>query len=218
LRILWLVRANSNRVMHMIAPASTCGFYSRQVLSRITQKTLRGMKTLNLFQGMLGKVLDWLERPLMGLACILLALTIAVAFEEVISRYIFSKSSAILFAINPWMLVWFAYLTMGLVLRKHGHITIDILVNKLSRRVRAIMTGINLMIVMCVSGALAYASVVQVHTLFISNFVSPGLLQAPMWAVQLIMPISLFLLCFCSLEQMLKVFNTEISSPAAEDK
>ena len=72
---------------------------------------------------------------LMGIACIIVCL-------EVFARYFLNRPQVWVFETTEYILLWITFLATAWVLRKEGHVKIDILINHLNPRAQAILNTI----------------------------------------------------------------------------
>ena len=79
-----------------------------------------------------------LDRLLEILCCLVLAVMVAVSCWQVISRYIVGQPSTITEELLRFSLVWISMLGMAYVAGKQQHISLTILIDKVSEKVRLI--------------------------------------------------------------------------------
>lgn len=77
-----------------------------------------------------------LDRMLETICCLVLAMMVAVSCWQVISRYIVGQPSTITEELLRFSLVWVSMLGMAYVAGKQQHISLTILVDKVSTQVR----------------------------------------------------------------------------------
>ncbi|BBS93879.1 ATP-independent transporter subunit [Klebsiella sp. WP7-S18-CRE-02] len=77
-----------------------------------------------------------LDRLLEAVCCLVLAMMVAVSCWQVISRYIVGQPSTITEELLRFSLVWISMLGMAYVAGKQQHISLTILVDKVSAQVR----------------------------------------------------------------------------------
>ncbi len=82
-----------------------------------------------------GRVLDWVLAGAAVLAGLLLAAGIGTVLFEIAARNLFGVSYPWVFEINEYMLVYVPFLAAGWVLRKGGHVTVDLIESVLPTRV-----------------------------------------------------------------------------------
>jgi len=145
-----------------------------------------------------------LEKPILGISMALVAATIVIAFEQVVERYGFGRSSSLLFEINGWMLVWYSYLPLYLLYRWNNHISIEMILVKLPPKRRERLQITNDLIVAGVAATLAYGGVLNCVLLISVGFTSASSLHAPMGVVTAVIPLSMAMLAFCASNSAVK--------------
>lgn len=82
-----------------------------------------------------GRVLDWVLAAAAVLAGLLLAAGIGTVLFEIAARNLFDVSYPWVFEINEYILVYVPFLAAAWVLRKGGHVTVDLIESVLPARV-----------------------------------------------------------------------------------
>lgn len=77
-----------------------------------------------------------LDRLLEVICCLILTVMVAVSCWQVISRYVVGRPSTITEELLRFMLVWISMLGMAYVAGKQQHISLTLLVDKVSARMR----------------------------------------------------------------------------------
>ncbi|OAT21754.1 putative rhamnogalacturonide-specific TRAP-type transporter small transmembrane subunit [Buttiauxella gaviniae ATCC 51604] len=77
------------------------------------------------------------DRLLEGICCLLLAMMVCVSCWQVISRYVVGVPSTVTEELLRFSLVWLSMLGMAYVAGKQQHISLTLLVDKVSPQVRA---------------------------------------------------------------------------------
>jgi C4-dicarboxylate transporter DctQ subunit len=159
----------------------------------VDHKAVRRLSTVS---RILGKVCDYS-------GSILLALLTIIVFLEVIARYIFHASHNWAPEISTFLMLWLTYFMVGVILKAHQHINIDMLPTKLPKRYHAQLliffdiVGLVFAILLCVTG-IKYSLIVRelgIH--------SVTTLATPMWIVRLCVPLGGILLAFFVIERLI---------------
>lgn len=122
----------------------------------------------------------------------LLGVMVVVIFLQIIARYIFGDSFSWSEELARYCAIWLIYITLGAVVLKAQHVTVDAIVSRLPESVKrpweqgiqVVILALN--IVLIVFGTILVARVAELGAL------SPAL-QLPMWVVYAAVPVGLLL-------------------------
>jgi C4-dicarboxylate transporter DctQ subunit len=124
----------------------------------------------------LGRLMRGIERVL---AAALLA-TIALNFANVVGRYGFGRTLVGADEMQTYAMVWIAFLGAAVVAWHGEHLRMDILVRKLSARMKAVIHVVELVSVVAIVGFALWQSVRYVGSMLRLGANSPTA-QIPMW-------------------------------------
>ncbi|WP_449278333.1 TRAP transporter small permease [Leucobacter sp. GX24907] len=122
----------------------------------------------------------------------LLGVMVVAIFLQIVARYVFGDAFSWSEELARYCAIWLIYITLGAVVLKAQHVTVDALVSRLKGRMKqGWEQGIQLVIlalniVLVVYGTILVARVAQLGAL------SPAL-QIPMWVVYAAVPVGLLL-------------------------
>jgi C4-dicarboxylate transporter DctQ subunit len=142
----------------------------------------------------LSKGLDYIENVFAFIGAILLAFATITVVMEVVTRYFFNYSFMWVNEISEYILLYIPFLGAAWLLRSNGHITVDIIEELLSRRLRYIsdifiaLVGIFICIIFVWYGAITTADV------FNRDIRSLTVLQTPQVYVVIVIPVGAFVL------------------------
>ncbi len=126
-------------------------------------------------------------------SALVVLIAIAVTFD-VLMRYLFSKTYAGLFEITEYSLLWITFLGAPWIMKNNGHVRVDLIVNKLRPRKRALLTIIaDFISIFLLLTMTWYTAGLTFHD-FRTSFTLSGILMAPKWPIEIIIPIGFFLL------------------------
>lgn len=91
------------------------------------------------------------------LSCSLLVATFGLVLSQVISRYVFSNPLTWTEELARFALVWLTFISAGFVMARRLHVTVDLVAAKLSKRGAVLMDSFAMLVVLVVSGAMAWA-------------------------------------------------------------
>lgn len=117
----------------------------------------------------------------------------AVSFYAVVMRYGFKSSPAWALEVFEFLMAWSIFLGFGMALRDDHHITVDLLYDRLSYRVKRVLSvasnviGLGYSVFMTVTG-------VQITVLAYQQGIITTDAGIPVWLTYLVMPIGMALL------------------------
>ena len=135
-------------------------------------------------------------------ACVMLIFMMLLTCYEIIARYIFQTSPAWVLEICEYILLYVTFLGAAWLLKKDGHVKVDIVFSLLSLRSRWIVT-----IIICVLGALASLFITWYGTVSALDHFRRGIeviqtLNTPKWILLLIIPLGSLMLFIQLLRQI----------------
>lgn len=128
------------------------------------------------------------------LAVIILA-TIALAITlEIIQRAIWGRTTAGLIELSGFGILYITFLGAAWVLRREGHVRMDILVERLPRRAQAVLNIITSLIGATACGLITFYGIKVTRFFFETGYTLTTLLEPQKWPFIIIIPIGSFLL------------------------
>ena len=124
---------------------------------------------------------------LIGVACIIVCV-------EIVARYLLNRPQVWVFETTEYILLWATFLATAWVLRKEGHVKIDVLVNQLNPKVQALVNIITSIIGAIVCFVIFWYSVQVIWTYFQQGIIIPKTLQLPKSPILAIITVGSFLL------------------------
>ena len=139
-------------------------------------------------------IFDKIVTALMVLGAALILLdTLAVSFD-VILRYSLGLTWTGLFEITEYSLLWITFLSAAWILKIDGHIRVDLLLDRLSPRRKAITNSVASIICLILLGILTwYSARLTLNHYQMGTYIS-SILQPVKWPIDIIIPIGYFLL------------------------
>jgi TRAP-type C4-dicarboxylate transport system permease small subunit len=118
---------------------------------------------------------------------------LAITFD-ILVRYFIGRTWNGLFEITEYSIVWMTFLATAWLLKTGGHVRMDVVLNHLSPRRRAITTIITSFICTILFGVITwYTLKLTVHD-YLTGFGYQSVLSPPKWTIEFIIPIGSFLL------------------------
>lgn len=122
----------------------------------------------------------------------LLVLMVVVIFAQIIARYIFGDSFAWSEELARYAAIWLIYITLGAVVLKAQHVTVDAMVTRLPEQMkRPWEQGIQLVVFALNILLVVYGAILVVRMSGLGQ--TSAALQLPMWIVYAAVPVGLAL-------------------------
>jgi len=141
-----------------------------------------------------GAIFDSVNSALAGVATVLLVLVALAIPVNVLLRYSLGISFAGLFELTEFSLLWITFLGAAWLLRKDGHVNIDLVITRLEPRSRILANIVTFSISTILFGIITWYGVKVTLQDFQTNFILGTVLEPPKWPVEAIIPIGSFLL------------------------
>lgn len=132
---------------------------------------------------------------------------VAISFSEIIMRVFFNVSYDIVIDLSVWITVWASLLIGGPILLENGHISVDMIRDRLSGKARLCVEIFNAFACMVFGVILLFGGTLFVFQLFEKKAVFPRYIPVPMWIVELCVPLGMLLFTVFSIALMVKVIT-----------
>lgn len=142
----------------------------------------------------LSKSLDLSENVFAFLAGVLLLISILSVAFEVASRFLFSRSYAIIGELNAYILLFVTFLAAAWLLRQNGHIVVDLLDRVLPIGPLKIMNVLVILVGLIVTGFLVWYGTVMTIDAYTRNLLSTTIVRFPQVYVLAVIPLGSLLL------------------------
>ncbi|WP_041965091.1 TRAP transporter small permease [Mesobacillus selenatarsenatis] len=153
----------------------------------------------------LSRVLDFTENVLAYIGGILLAISTITVVMEVISRYLFNYSFLWVNEISEYILLYIPFLGGAWLLRSNGHITVDILEELMSSRLRFLSDILIAIVGILICIIIVWYGTLTTFDVLYRDVRSLTTLQIPQVYVMAIIPLGTFILM---LEFIRKLYRT----------
>lgn len=150
------------------------------------------------------KFLKIRNQIVMGVSIFLFAISCLWMLFESLSRSIFSKSYAISEEVVVFTLFWAIFLALAEAGRAGFHIKVDLVVNKLNKKIKWIVGAITSILGCAYCIIMAYSAYIFIKHLYKMELISESPLQLPMWAVCLSIIFGSLLMCIFYIEELTK--------------
>ena len=138
---------------------------------------------------------------------VLLLVAVLISFSEIIMRVFFNVSYDIVIDLSVWITVWASLLIGGPILLENGHISVDMIRDRMTGKIRLGLEIINIFACMVFGGVLLFGGIQFVLQLYKKNAVFPRYIPVPMWIVELCVPLGMLLFTIFSIALMVKVIS-----------
>jgi C4-dicarboxylate transporter DctM subunit len=120
---------------------------------------------------------------------VLIVLSAGFITYDTIMRWIFRMTSDWIYEYTVYMIGAASCLSTAFVLRGNGHINVDVLVSRLSRRTRAILNFVSLLLSSGICVALSWSALQMLLRAISVKSVSNTIMETPLWIPQSFLPI-----------------------------
>lgn len=146
---------------------------------------------------------DVLERIIVTLACVVVAVIVLLPFVGVVVRWVTGEGYSFLAETAPQLVPWVVFPMIGVLLRCDGHITVDMLPHFLKGRAQTALRV--LVLALCVVATAAMAWFGMRTTAFFANLgqLSTTEIEFPLWYLYLSYPVGLLLAANFCLESLI---------------
>lgn len=148
------------------------------------------MKLLTKVTAIFDRAIDSLA-ALASLIIIFIAVSVSTA---VVMRYFLGRPIFWVVEIAGYSLLYITFLTAAWLLKKEGHVKMDLLLNRLKPRAQSLLNMITSVISAIALLIVVWYSARATWEYFINDYYVPGLLEPPQWAILIIIPIGSLLL------------------------
>jgi C4-dicarboxylate transporter DctQ subunit len=152
----------------------------------------------------LSRAFDRLEDALAVLAAGLIVFALVSVTVDVVSRYFFNQPLTWVFEITEYILLLVPCLGMAWLARHDGHVVIDIVTSRLSRRNRAALAGVVAALTAFVCGFIAWWGAVATLESYKAKAIIENVLQTPQYLIYAAIPLGFGL---CAIEFVRKVLR-----------
>jgi C4-dicarboxylate transporter, DctQ subunit len=143
----------------------------------------------------LGKYFDSLLKYLRVVTCLILVFITVSVCIEVVLRYFFNKPQVWVIELSEYGLLYMTFLAAGWVLKAKAHISIDLVVDRLKQRNRALFSIVHSILITGVSIVFIWYGVRVTWSYFSKGTYNPTILEFPTAAILVVIPFGgLFLL------------------------
>lgn len=139
-------------------------------------------------------ILDRTLTFLYALAGVLLVFVLLSVCAEVVMRYLFNRPIVWVIEISEVILLYITFLATAWLLKKGGHVKVDILLNRLNPRTQALLSIISCTVGVIVSLCFVWYGAQVTWDHFQRGYFEPTLLEIPSAALVAIIPVGGFLL------------------------
>ena len=134
------------------------------------------------------------------------AMAIAV-FIEVVLRYFFNSSIFIAEELSVYCMIGVAFLGAAMTMKNGAHIKVDLLYKRLPKKARLWLDVVTTILGTVICIIVTYECIWWVHYTYKTNFISPSVMQTPMWIPMIVVPIGLFLWSLQYVVESIKTLN-----------
>jgi C4-dicarboxylate transporter DctM subunit len=148
---------------------------------------------------------------------VLIVLSASFITYDTIMRWIFRMTSDWIYEYTVYMIGAASCLSTAFVLRENGHINVDVLISRLSRRTRAILNFVSLLVSSGICVALSWSAFQMLLRAIAVKSVSNTIMETPLWIPLSFLPLGFAFLSFQAI-RMTVIRATRISRDTDEQE
>ncbi|MBI4187268.1 MAG: TRAP transporter small permease [Chloroflexi bacterium] len=156
---------------------------------------------------------DWITRYLFHLGSALVILVMLLVAADVLMRYALKRPIVWAFEVSEYSLVFITFLCTAWVLKKEGHVVLDLLLGRLNARPRAILNFITSVIGALVCMVVAWYGVEVTLSLFEQGSRQTTIAGPPSFILYAVIPAGSFLLFIQFLSRACMHLSSRKSAP-----
>jgi TRAP-type C4-dicarboxylate transport system permease small subunit len=142
------------------------------------------------------KIANIFDRTLdiMGVTAIIILVFIMLSISyQVVVRFLFGRGTVVVLELTEYSLLFITFLAAALLLRREDHVTMDLVINWLKPRNRAVINAITSIIGGILFLIIAWYSILVTWERFETGAFMPTPLTPPVWPIIIIIPIGSFM-------------------------
>ena len=167
------------------------------------------MKIIGILTNIFNRTID-LTVILAGTLLIFSMLSISMG---VASRYLLGRPMGWVVEISEYSLVYITFLIAAWVLKREGHVKVDILVERLKPKPQSVLNIVGSMLAIISCGIIFWYSLRVTWESFQKGYFSPTILEIPKWPVQAVIPLGSFLLFVQFIRRSYREFEKLLNRP-----
>ena len=160
------------------------------------------MKVLASLLNVVDNINEWIGK-IVGFLIITLT---AIIFFDVFLRYLFNSPIYWAMEINEYQLITLVLLTGGYTYLHNGHVRVDIIHSKWSKKTRAKVDLFTSLLVFLVCFVLVRYGIVIAYNSFIHHYTASTVLASPLWPTHFMIPLGALLLGLQCLSKWIRDF------------
>jgi len=161
-------------------------------------------------KGKLHRFLDLLNSVMAGIAATMMIFMMLAISCSVIMRYLFNRPVAWIVEISSYLMLYITFLGTAWLLRREGHVEIDLFTSHLSQKQKAILRSVTSVGGATVGFVLTWKGVLITIDYFRRGVMAMDILNTPQYLLMAIIPVGGFLLM---IEFILRIFRLNPPTP-----
>ncbi|MBW2138311.1 MAG: TRAP transporter small permease [Deltaproteobacteria bacterium] len=155
----------------------------------------------------MGKFLDRVCRAIAVIACfLLLFMTFSIGYS-IFTRSLDLPTPVWVVQINEYVLLWITFLATSWILRKGGHVSIQLVVQRLGVTSRKVLSLIHCVLGLAVSATLTWFGYYTTRNHFVRGVIDVGSVDVPKAWVLAIIPVGFLFLTLQFLRKLVEIWS-----------
>lgn len=139
------------------------------------------------------KIFQWVERFMFGISQAAVFVMMILTTADVIARYFFKHVIVGAYEFTEkYLMVMLVFLGMSYVMKTKGHIRVDILADKLPKRVMGSFESVFYLLGAALMFVIGYQAMLSTYEAFVKGFTSTGIIPWPTWLSVIWVPIGAY--------------------------
>jgi TRAP-type C4-dicarboxylate transport system permease small subunit len=155
-------------------------------------------------KGKLHRLLNLLNSVMAGIGAAMMIFMMLAISCSVIMRYLFNRPVAWIVEISSYLMLYITFLGTAWLLRREGHVEIDLFTSHLSQKQRAVLRSVTSVGGAIVGLILAWKGALITIDYFRRGVIAMDILNTPQYLLMAIIPVGGFLLM---IEFILRIFH-----------
>jgi len=140
-----------------------------------------------------GRIIDIVSVSFVWFSGLLMIFSLVSVCIDVVMRYFFNSPSGWILQISEYILLYIPFLSAAYVLKEDGHIKVDIILNCLSKKTKAILNTVTSILGALILFILTYYGVIVTYDFYIRKVPTLKYLKIPEFLVIIVIPIGCFM-------------------------
>ena len=166
----------------------------------------------------LSTLMGWIITGAGYLGAYLVVVGMLITTYDVVARYVFNRPAVFAYDMTRWIYFYCTLLLAPLLLRKEGHVKIDIVLVMLQNKTHhALLETINSLLIVIGCAFLLWQGVVSTAEDIVANTLTNAAIRVPRWWLFVAIPISAFLLTYQAFARLRSKYHKLVATSRGKE-